>query len=207
VSSQVVHVGPGEKETLSRIPREVAFRAPGLPRGHVLLGLVDHGSCPMMRDGHCVIYPHRPSTCRTYDCRVFPATGLTPDLVEQAGIAHQAGRWRFRVDSDAERVLADAVRAAAAFLTDHRDQFPTGLLPTNPTQLAVVAVEIHPRFAPRVQPAASTSPTGDAHEGDGTEADPADPEPAGPDAGPDLASVAAAVTQARDRARGRAGGR
>ena len=30
----------------------------------------------MLVDGRCSIYEHRPRTCRTYDCRIFTATGL-----------------------------------------------------------------------------------------------------------------------------------
>jgi Fe-S-cluster containining protein len=33
----------------------------------------------MLIDNRCSIYPHRPRTCGTYDCRVFPAAGLDND--------------------------------------------------------------------------------------------------------------------------------
>jgi hypothetical protein len=75
-SSPFVHIGPDEVETLARIPSELLFPAPRMPVGHVLLGYDDHGRCPMLTDDRCSIYENRPRTCRTYDCRVFPATGL-----------------------------------------------------------------------------------------------------------------------------------
>jgi len=71
-----VHIGPDEHETLARIPAALRFPAPGSPHGHVVLGYDEHGRCPMLVDGGCSIYEHRPRTCRTYDCRIFPATGV-----------------------------------------------------------------------------------------------------------------------------------
>ena len=37
-SSQFIHIGPDERETLAHIPNELLFPAPRLPRGHVLMG-------------------------------------------------------------------------------------------------------------------------------------------------------------------------
>ncbi|MFA6001077.1 MAG: hypothetical protein WC828_03075 [Thermoleophilia bacterium] len=34
------------------------------------------GCCPMLIDGGCSIYEHRPLTCRIYDSRVFAAAGI-----------------------------------------------------------------------------------------------------------------------------------
>lgn len=75
-SSQFIHIAPDETETLGHIPDELLFDAPGFPAGHVVLGYDENGHCPMLVDGACSIYAHRPRTCRTYDCRIFPATGI-----------------------------------------------------------------------------------------------------------------------------------
>ena len=75
-SSQFIHVGPDESDTLAHIPTDLLFPAPGLPPGHVVLGYDERGHCPMLIDDKCSIYEHRPRTCRTYDCRIFPAAGL-----------------------------------------------------------------------------------------------------------------------------------
>src|SRR4051794_37734314 len=82
-SSQFVHIGPDEVETLAHIPTELLFPAPRLPRGHLLLGYDERGHCPMLVDDKCSIYEHRPRTCRTYDCRVFPAAGVEIDDEDQ----------------------------------------------------------------------------------------------------------------------------
>lgn len=144
-SSQFIHIAPDETETLGHIPDELLFDAPGFPAGHVVLGYDENGHCPMLVDGACSIYAHRPRTCRTYDCRIFPATGIDPggDLPE---IAARARRWEFTFDDSDDEVAHVAVRAAATFLADHRGTLPDGVVSSNPTQLAVVAVEVHDLF-------------------------------------------------------------
>ena len=59
----------------------------------------------------CSIYEHRPRTCRTYDCRVFAATGIAPEP-DQPGVAARVDRWRFVTESDAD--LAARARIDAA---------------------------------------------------------------------------------------------
>lgn len=109
-SSQFVHIAPDEIDTLARVPAELRFPAPGLPRGHVVMGYDEHGRCPMLVDGTCSIYDHRPRTCRTYDCRVFAATGVVPE--GQPAIADRVSRWRFEVDDEARwRAVHAAVPA------------------------------------------------------------------------------------------------
>src|SRR3954471_9741429 len=93
-SSQFVHIGPEETDTLAHIPAELLFPAPRMPRGHVLMGYDERGHCPMLIDGRCSIYDHRPRTCRTYDCRVFPAAGVEVDAGQDA-IGRRVGQWRF----------------------------------------------------------------------------------------------------------------
>lgn len=147
-SSQFVHIGPDETATLSRIPRALRFPAPGLPRGHVLLGYDERGHCPMLVDGACSIYDHRPRTCRTYDCRVFPAAGVEVDDDAKRAIADRARRWRFEHPTARDRVEHEAVRAAARFLRDDPTLRAEGLVPRVSTQLAVLAIEVHEAFLP-----------------------------------------------------------
>ncbi len=109
-SSQFVLIGPDEVDTIAHIPAALLFPAPRLPRGHVLLGYDERGHCPMLVDDRCTIYEHRPRTCRTYDCRVFPAAGV--EVEDKPRIAARAGRWRFGFPTDGDRAQHDAVRAA-----------------------------------------------------------------------------------------------
>lgn len=145
-SSQFIHITPDETDTLNHIPTKLLFPAPRLPRGHVLLGYDERGHCPMLIDNQCSIYEHRPRTCRTYDCRVFPAADIEPDDEDKAPIAQQAQRWRFSYPADADRRRHHAVQLAANYLRNHADVLPRGAARMSATQLAVLAVEVHDVF-------------------------------------------------------------
>jgi uncharacterized protein len=146
-SSQFVLVEPDETDTLAHLPAELLFPAPRRPEGHVLMGYDERGHCPMLVDGACSVYEHRPRACRIYDCRVLPAAGLDVDDDEaKAAIAERVRRWRFDHPAAVDRDRHDAVRAAAAFLSTHRDDLPDGAVPGLATPLAVAAVEIHDLF-------------------------------------------------------------
>lgn len=145
-SSQFVHIGPDELRALAAIPSELLFPAPRMPRGHVLLGYDERGHCPMLVDDECSIYEHRPRTCRTYDCRVFPAAGIDVDDAAQAAIGRRAQRWRFELPGEIDRLEHEAVRAAATFVREHEDVLPDGAVPVNATQHAVLAIRLHDAF-------------------------------------------------------------
>ncbi|HYI46672.1 MAG TPA: YkgJ family cysteine cluster protein [Actinomycetota bacterium] len=142
-SSQFVHIAPDETDTLAHIPAELLFPAPRLPEGHSVLGFDERGHCPMLVEGKCSIYEHRPRTCRTYDCRVFTATGVEPD---RSDIARQTRRWHFSYRTEADRTRLRALRAAASSLADPREVPPGETAPANATQRAVRAIEIHEIF-------------------------------------------------------------
>jgi Fe-S-cluster containining protein len=142
-ASQFIHIGPDETETLARIPAALLFPAPLMPEGHVVLGHDERGHCPMLVDGRCSIYADRPRTCRTYDCRVFAASGIVP---EDGLIAERAGRWRFGLSGADDRRSREAVHEAAVFIRERPAELPDGTAPANATQHAVLAVELHERF-------------------------------------------------------------
>lgn len=144
-SSYFIHIEPDEAETLTRIPKELLFAAPGLPKGHVLLGYDEHGRCPMFIDNKCSIYEQRPRTCRQYDCRVFPATGLSVGE-EKPLIARQAQRWQFTVNTAWEYKHLAVLHAAAKFLQKYAHHFPVGFVPTNTPQQAMLAIKVYEVF-------------------------------------------------------------
>ncbi len=129
-ASQFVEIGPEETDTLAHLPRDLLFPAPGRP-GHLVMGYDEHGCCPMLRDDGCSIYEHRPQACRTYDCRVFAATGVEPD---DAGVAARVREWMFTHQSDEERADHDALHTAVVRLRRRTE-------PVNATALAVRAIE------------------------------------------------------------------
>lgn len=144
-SGYFIHIAPDETEALAAIPKALLFPAPGLPKGHRVMGYDVRGHCPMFKANACSIYAARPRTCRQYDCRVFAATGLTEGEARPA-IAAQAARWRFEVPGEADAALLQAARSAGRFLADHAERFPAGFLPPNPAQRAMLALRVHGLF-------------------------------------------------------------
>ena len=142
-----IPIKPEETQTLQRIPRALLFPAPGLPKGHVLMGYDDQGRCPMLVDNECSIYEDRPQTCRDYDCRVFAATGVAVDPRTQAEIANRVDAWTFDYESEGSRDQHRIVQEAAAFLQENRDLLTPGSLPSYPVQLAALAITIYKLFA------------------------------------------------------------
>jgi Fe-S-cluster containining protein len=153
-SSQFIHIGPEETDALAHIPTEMLFPAPRLPRGHVLLGYDERGHCPMLVEGACSIYEHRPRTCRTYDCRIFPATGVEV-APSQPAIGAQARRWVFEHPTSADDEQHRAVVAAAQFLREHGRELPVDIAPVTATQAAVLAIEVHESFMVPARPTAT----------------------------------------------------
>jgi uncharacterized protein len=147
-SSQFVHIAPDETETVSHIPAALLFPAPGRPPGHVLLGYDEHGHCPMLVDDRCSIYAHRPNACRTYDCRIFGATG-TAAGEQKVEITRRARRWQFSFSTAEGRTARDAVQAGASFLEAHPELLREAGVAADESQLAVLAVEIHELFMAR----------------------------------------------------------
>jgi hypothetical protein len=145
-SAYFIHIGPEETPTLSRVPEELLFPAPGLPEGHVLLGHDEKGWCPMLIDDRCSIYEHRPLTCRNYDCRVFAAARLAAGDDDKALITQRVQDWRFSYPTERDHSEHAAVRAAARFLRNRAECFPVGFVPSNPTQLAILAIKVYEVF-------------------------------------------------------------
>jgi uncharacterized protein len=148
-SSYFIHIEPDEKAALAAIPKELLFKAPGLPKGHQLMGFDDKGHCPMFLQGKCTIYASRPRTCRQYDCRIFAATDLAPDA-DKPRIAEQVSQWRFAEPSPANRAATEttlrALRTAAQFIVLHGEALPAHLRPVNATQQALLALKVYPVF-------------------------------------------------------------
>lgn len=145
-SSSFIHIRPEETRTLAKIPKKLLFPVPGMPKGHVLLGYDENGCCPMLKDGQCSIYAHRPFTCRHYDCRVFTAAGIAPGGADKVRVTNRIRRWQFSFPTAHDRAAHAAIQAAARFIPDHASHFPGGAIPNNPSQLAIVAIKAYQVF-------------------------------------------------------------
>jgi uncharacterized protein len=144
-SSYYIKVRSTETDALAHIPPEKLIEQAGAPSGTRLMGFDAHGHCLMYRDGNCTIYPHRPDTCRTYDCRIFTAAGLQAGP-ERTVINQRVARWQFAYPTDLDREEQRAVKAAAAFLRQHPVRFPGGRIPSRPSDIAVLAVKSYRVF-------------------------------------------------------------
>ena len=140
-SSQFVHVAPDETDTLAHIPGELLVPAPGMPEGHVVLGYDEQGRCPMLRDDGCSIYEHRPQACRTYDCRVFAATGVEVDD-DKALLADRVRRWRFDHPTAVDVQLHESVRSAVRLVVQAERPAGDRNAPARPAEIAVRAIEV-----------------------------------------------------------------
>ena len=149
-SSLFIHIKPEETETLASIPKEFQFPAPGFPKGYVVLGYDQNGKCPMLVKTKCSIYKRRPATCRIFDCRIFPATGIPAGEDDNNPIAQQAKRWAFSYPTRSDHDLHTAVRTAASFLYDRAELFPSGLIPQNKIQLAFLAIRVCDLFYDKI---------------------------------------------------------
>jgi uncharacterized protein len=103
------------------------------------MGYDENGHCPMLVDGACSIYEHRPRTCRTYDCRVFAASGLELDDPAKSAISDQVSRWEFQLPERIGQVELEAVRSAALLLGELEPAL-------NATERTLAAIEIHDQF-------------------------------------------------------------
>lgn len=106
----------------------------------------DNGLCPMLQDGNCSIYEHRPQSCRDYDCRIFAAAGIAAGGHDRQVINDRVREWEFTYASDEELRLHEAVRAAAAFIRTNGESFPGGRGPTAPAGIAVLALKSYGVF-------------------------------------------------------------
>lgn len=144
-SSFFIHIRPEETETLARIPKELLFAAPLMPKGNKLMGYNEHGCCPMLIDDKCSIYEHRALTCRHYDCRILPAAGIT-EGDDKILTIQPVRRWKFSYPTQRDINQQKAVQAAATFLREHNNCFPAGSVPSNPVQLAILAIKVYDVF-------------------------------------------------------------
>jgi uncharacterized protein len=143
-SSYFVHIKPEETRTLCRIPNELLFPAPLLPIGYLVLGYNEHGCCPMFVGNKCSIYRFRPATCRSFDCRILAASGITTE--DNNLITQHARRWKFSCPIESDRNLLSAVLAAAIFLKKYPECIRGNLASRDKIQLAVIAIKVYDVF-------------------------------------------------------------
>jgi Fe-S-cluster containining protein len=154
-SSYFIKIRAHETRALAAIEPRHLHAGPGAG-DQLLMGHAANGHCHMFAGGGCSIYPDRPETCRTYDCRVFTAAGI-PAGEGKTMINERVAAWRFEYRDDADREAHRAVQAAAAFLRQHVVRFPNGHVPSRPSEIAVLAVKTYPVFLGETMPDRETA--------------------------------------------------
>jgi Fe-S-cluster containining protein len=104
----------------------------------MVMGYDEHGACPMLVNGACSIYEHRPRACRTYDCRVFAAAGVDVTDDGKPGVATRVRRWRFTFATPRDAEERDAMRRAARYLEAHPGAGGTGSMSASQRALASI---------------------------------------------------------------------
>ena len=125
----------------TRIPQHCGRRTPG-NLGH---GLRRAGSLPEFAGGGCSIYPHRPDTCRIYDCRIFTAAGMNAGA-GRSTINERIAHWRFEYASDDARREHRAVDRCRQLPAPAPGAIPGGHIPSRPADIAVLAVKAYTVF-------------------------------------------------------------
>ena len=144
-SSYFIKVRAHEHAALESIGADRLRPLPGATNGAQLMGFHENGHCFMFSKGNCTIYTHRPETCRTYDCRVFAAASMTAGE-GKTEINERVASWRFDYPTARDRDEHRAVTAAANFLRQHVVRFPSGHVPSRPSDIAVLAVKAYQVF-------------------------------------------------------------
>lgn len=103
----------------------------------------------MYSGDRCLIYQFRPCTCRSYDCRIFTAAGIDAGDDSKAQINQRVRRWKFSYLTSRDLDQHSAVLAAAKFMQERSGCFPAGMVPDNPTQLALLSIKVYEVFLNR----------------------------------------------------------
>lgn len=156
-SSYFIKIRPHETRALAAIGRERLEPAPGPGNPNLLMGYLPNGHCPMFGNGGCTIYPDRPETCRTYDCRVFSAAGMKAGGDDKSVINERVASWRFEYPSAQDHEEQRAVIAAANYIRQHPIRFPGGRVPSRPSEVAVLAVKAYAVFLQKPETDAEVS--------------------------------------------------
>jgi hypothetical protein len=143
-----IAVGKDETQTLERIPKKLLKRLPGL-QDLYYLGHDQHGHCHLLKDGLCSIYEDRPHACRTFDCRIFIATGIQLDKDPASPINGRVQEWEFRYPTQGDQVTQEYLKQVAAILQEHTKPSPDDPSSENHRLLALKAILITSRLLKR----------------------------------------------------------
>jgi uncharacterized protein len=141
VSSKFVRVQAQETMSIKTIPEELLHKTED---GSYNISFQENGHCSMLVDEKCQIYDNRPKSCRQFDCRIYTAAGLLPNRPEEGNIVSRVKDWKFSYDSADSLDCHEAVKETANFIQQNGKHFPGGRTPSDPSQIALVAIKAYP---------------------------------------------------------------
>ena len=102
---------------------------------------------------------HKPAAATIVE--YFPQPGSRQGISDKELINLRIRRWKFSYPAESDRKEHFTVQAAATFLREHADCFPDGFVPSNPAQLAILAIKVYDVFVtcPDASNSARRTPT------------------------------------------------
>jgi hypothetical protein len=105
--SKMVDVYPEEEKPEDLMHMDLEIRD-----GKLALRKRADGACVHLGPDGCSIYEHRPVACRVYDCRIFSAVGVCPDVNLEDG--HHHPLWVFDLVTQEDKIMDVALRRGAS---------------------------------------------------------------------------------------------
>lgn len=134
-----IAISKQETASLDKIPEECLFEIPGVTDA-VYIGCDDQGNCHLLNGERCQIYEHRPVACRTFDCRIYTATGIEPDKESSSPINQKIQGWKFEYPTKKDHNQQLILKAAAAILGASQDIAADNLSTKNSRIIALRAI-------------------------------------------------------------------
>lgn len=139
-SAFFIAVRKDETITLGKIPEDLLNEIPGIPDLYYL-GFNELGHCHLLVDGLCSIYDHRPHSCRTFDCRVYTATGINLDKENNSPINIRINEWQFSYPTQNDRIQHENLLKAVSILKNNLDLDFSGPTSDNRRLFALYAIQ------------------------------------------------------------------
>lgn len=140
-----IAVRKDEIDTLEHIPEKLLSEIPGMPELY-FIGCTDQGHCPLLVDDLCSIYDHHPHSCKTFDCRIFTATGINLDKEDTSPINRRVKEWEFTSPKENDRIQHKELLRAVSVLKENLDPGSMDSTSENRRLLAHKAILLSERF-------------------------------------------------------------
>ena len=139
-----IFIDQSEVEVLALLPHDSLVPLEDRQAGNFMLRSRKDGRCPMLGSSGCTTYDRRPRTCRSFDCRIFTATGIEPPGGRTSKVAIRARNWTFDDSKSSEGTTRQALDATVKFLKAFEEVFiPYGIEPGTPIVENVAADLMH----------------------------------------------------------------